>query len=409
MNKIAMDLDFIKIFKMDEEQMVEELKKLKELGIMALILPYEIFINKELMSFKEILLKALSAVQFELYLKVGSVKKYDTTFKSDKILLESIVIHKQFVFNTFDLLSKYGLENGMKVIYEGGACSDGNTALHLDKNIMFFREMANTLGKIKVDILIETLQTDIAKGRRVGDRWQDLEIMMRNIENENFGICWNMKNTRVNYLEYNDRMLPQKQINERIKMSTFSNVNAYIKERRPFNVELQIEELKYLISIEYAGVLHLEYIYSMIEEMNVSYQNVYDSVEYLKYVIHYFIYEKEKNGLVINYGMDQLKRKYVRRRFKEDALAIIQGYRHKFRNIEISENDIKLIMGEKVDFKIGEEYKIMLRVKDRAIELLCVLIIIRNDVENYEYVFKIEDMDRDTCKKIVEMVYSVES
>ncbi len=138
-NSIAMDLDYIKLFTMESEGMLDEFKRLKRLGVSALVIPYEVFVNKELLYFKEALIDGLNKIKFKIYLSASNIRNFDTTYVDDNEFKDSIIMHKQFVCNTYKYLEEHGLSDGMKVIFKGGICTEDNIMLYLDKTITFFR------------------------------------------------------------------------------------------------------------------------------------------------------------------------------------------------------------------------------------------------------------------------------
>lgn len=409
MRSLSMDLDYLKYFNLNDEDIVDELNRLKGKNVTSLIIPYEILLNKDLIEFKNKIFRCLSIVKFDLIFRAQSIRNYSATYTDDKTIEESVNCHKQFIFNLQEELSSLNIANKFKVIFQGGVCRGTDINIFYEKAFYFFNELAIATEKIDVDILIELTQIDYKMGRLIGNLWKDMKYLTDRIRLDNFGICWNMKSSRVNREEYGDDLIPQKELLDRVKVCIITNQNAY-DSRKPFNVEMQFEEIKALVLNDYNDVYHLEYIYSYLEENNIPYDNVYDSVDYLNYIITYYENEKIKDTLELNEDFEKMKRKTIRRTFNEDVMCFIENINYKFNEIEISEQDLKISCSYKFDLNDMTNYTLVLKVKDYMLELAIGLITIRerlNEENNiiYDYIFKIKSEDRITKKKLLELIY----
>lgn len=405
MKNISMDLDYIKYFSMDEEDIIIELRKLKELQVSSLVLPYEIFVNKDLKGFKDKMVKCLAKTEFELILRSQPVRNFYSSYLNDKHLEQSIIVQQQFIYNLREELVELGINSNLKIIFTGGVCKNDNISLYLDKAITFFKRLAQGVSKINVEILIELTQIDFRMGRLIGNKWQDMKVLCDNIKEENFGICWNMKSSRINAIEYGDLLIPDMSVLDRIKIATVSNTLAYENNAKSFNVEMQFEELKSLIMSQYKGAYHLEYIYSYIHESGVPYQNVYDSIEYLNYILTYYDNQNNKGKLEINLDYERMKRRYIRREFTRDVMVMLESNNYRFSRIEMSENDMRLTCDCNFNMKPDDKDKVILKINGYLFELDITLMFVRTRDTLYDYIFKIDSIDRDTRKKLCELIY----
>ena len=202
-------------------------------------------------------------------------------------------------------------------------------------------------------------------------------------------------------------MIPTIQVLDRVKMAIISNTNAYEVSKKAYNVEMQNEEIKALIMAGFEGDFHLEYIYSYIHENNIPYENVYDSIEYLGYILNFYEKLNNNNLLEVSLDLEKLKRKGIRRDFTRDVQVILESNGARFNRIELSENDLKLTTNIKFEFNEKHEDKLICKIHDSLIELNIRLVVIRMREDVYDYVFQITNEDRTTRKKLCEILYVI--
>ncbi|MCQ2749641.1 MAG: hypothetical protein MJ246_06765 [Clostridia bacterium] len=170
MKHISMDLDYIKYFQMADDEIIEDLMKLKELNVETLILPYELFLNRDFEDYKSRLLKCISSVGFKVSFRAQNIRNYSAAFISEKQFNESLVVHKQFIYTLMEELRTYGLgEEGVKIIYNGTPVQNEEIEFYSDKCAYFFAMLSASVEQLKVDILLELTQIDYRMGRLVGN------------------------------------------------------------------------------------------------------------------------------------------------------------------------------------------------------------------------------------------------
>lgn len=408
MKHISMDLDYIKYFQLSDDEIVDDLMKLKNLNVETIVLPYELFLNRDLEDYKGRLLKAISEVGFKLSFRAQNIRNYSAAFVSEKLFNESLVVHKQFIYTLVEELKAYNLgTEGIKIIFTGTPVQNEEVEFYSDKCAYFFAMLSAAVEKINVDILLELTQIDYRMGRLVGNAWSDFERICELVDNSNFGICWNLKASRINASEYGDALIPSIQLLDRVKIAIISNTNVYEATKKAYNVEMQNEEIKALIMAGFDGDFHLEYIYSYIHENGINYQNVWDSVEYLGYILSFYESLNDRNLLEITVDVEKLKRKSIRRDFTRDVQVILESNGARFNKIELSENDLKITTNLKFDLKEKHQDRLICKIHGQLIELNIQLIVIRMRGDVYDYVFKILNEDRTTRKKLCEILYVI--
>lgn len=405
MKSISIDLDYIRYFDMVEDEIIDDLYTLQSVGVSTLVIPYEIFLNKELDGFKNKILKCLSRVKFNIIFRAQSIRNYYTNYTNDKELDESITVHRQFIYQLAEDLTNKNVANKFSVIFTGSKVVGNDIGIFYEKMVYFFNELCEGVSKLDVDILLETTEIDYRMGRLIGNLWKDIRYIIERVGKDNFGISWNMKASRVNSREYDDALIPDKDILDRIKFAILTNQNTFTNGVKQFNVEMQYEEVKALINNMSDCIFNLEFIYSYIHENNISYLNVADSVEYLTYILTYFTNEKAKHELDINIDPEKMNRKSIRRTFEENTIAIVNDSTYKFDKIEISENDIKLNSEALFDYSKDVPYKIIIKSNDYLLELDTNLLMIRNNQKTFDYIFMINNTDRITRRKLCELIY----
>lgn len=130
---------------------------------------------------------------------------------------------------------------------------------HMKKVINDFQKLSLYAKDFDIKILLETLSCEMPKGKHIGDDIEELELIANNIENNNFGFCWDLGHTSLD----SDKGLKDELLtNKMISKTSFTHIHSYNKEIdhlpliKPEQVENEIELLK---KVGYQGVYSLEF------------------------------------------------------------------------------------------------------------------------------------------------------
>lgn len=126
----------------------------------------------------------------------------------------------------------------------------------------------------KFDILIETLSKNHPNNQNLGDDISEINLFLKLIDKDNFGVCWDTGHTRINSIEENTNIY----INDisRVKMTHIHNFyykNKYL-DHIPFtHFYYQDDEIKYLVKNGYKGIYSLEFPLNNLKENIYIYLN----------------------------------------------------------------------------------------------------------------------------------------
>lgn len=163
---------------------------------------------------------------------------------------------------------------------------DKNKYSHVKEII---EKIKNLVEHREYDILIETLSKNHPNDQNLGDDISEINLFLKMIPDNNFGICWDIGHTRMNHIEEKTSLY----INDisRVKMTHIHNL-AYRKkffDHIPLtDLDLQDEEIKYLIRNGYNGIYSLEF---PIENMKENIEVYIDSIKKIKKLIEEVKYE----------------------------------------------------------------------------------------------------------------------
>ncbi len=155
-----------------------------------------------------------------------------------------------------------------------------NKYAHLNEMIVFFQTITTFAEDLKFNILIEILSNNHPAGNHLGNDFSEISIFLNNIDNENFGVCWDLGHTRLNHLENKELLLVPAKIIDRIKFVHVHNAyqkkdGKYIEHIPLTDLKLQSAELKFLIENNYKGIYSLEYgLDGLSENVNIYLDNI---------------------------------------------------------------------------------------------------------------------------------------
>lgn len=406
MNKLSIDLDAARFYNMMIEQMEEEFKLIRDIGISAINIDYKIFLDNELEMFKNNLLSCISYNKMQIILRASEIEGYYTDYDDEEHLQKSLVKHKQFLYNINKDLEDKEIKTNVKVIFTGSRCLEGDTQKTLERDTRFFKELSSSVEHLKIEILTEVQGAKPTKGRVIGDIWSDFEYLCKNIPNKNWGICWSTGNSRMNFVEYNEELTPSKEVLDRVKIANIRNNISQNFDISLYNNEVQEQEIKSLIMNGYEGVFNLEYVYAYLEYKNVPYHEVYDSVYYLRCVLNYFIKQNNVNGLEVIDDISRMNRHSIRTIIKDNIKITIDKLNHEFDKLEIATHSLKVWSREDLVLEDIKENQIEICVRDEEKFVISAkFMMTREENEQKGYVFKILNKDTETIKKIYRLVY----
>ncbi|HAN10714.1 MAG TPA: hypothetical protein DCP90_08915 [Clostridiales bacterium] len=409
MNKISIDLDAVRFYNMTLEQMDEEFKKMSEYGIEAINMEYNIFLDEYLEMFMNNILQCIKYNNMQVILRSRPIDGYYTEYIDDEQYQKSIVKHKQFLYNLYKVLEENGIKQGVKVIFSGSKCEDNETQKYIDKHVWFFKELASSVLNMGIEILIEVQGAKPTRGRVVGDTWSDFEYMADEIPNINWGICWSTANSRLNFVEYDDQLIPSKKILDKVKLANIRNNVSQNFDISIYKNEVQEQEIKALVISEYTGMFNLEYIYVQLEYNDIPYYEVFDGIYYLKCVLNYFEKKNKDGGLLIIEDIEKMNRQSIRTIIDKEIKVRIPEKELEFSEIEIATHSLKVWDKEYLLFEDNKEFQIEIYYKDEdMLKLNIKFMMIRDETERQGYVFKIIDKVPDVVKKIYKLVYLVD-
>ncbi|MGE5455743.1 MAG: TIM barrel protein [Ignavibacteriales bacterium] len=135
---------------------------------------------------------------------------------------------------------------------------------HLQSQILFFKELCKKTKELNFDILVETLSNNHPIGNHIGDDYIEIENLIDEVNQDNFGICWDIGHTRLNSLEeYSNIYLPMNIMNKvkHTHIHSFSlddGIHEVLDHLPLLNDVYKNKELKYLQDFGYDGVYSIE-------------------------------------------------------------------------------------------------------------------------------------------------------
>lgn len=135
---------------------------------------------------------------------------------------------------------------------------------HEQNQILFFKELCKTSKELNFDILVETLSSNHPTGKHIGDDYIEIENLVNKVNFDNFGVCWDIGHTRLNFLEEFSNMYLPMNIMNKVKhthIHSFSIDDGIheVQDHLPLlNDIYENKELKYLQECGYEGVYSIE-------------------------------------------------------------------------------------------------------------------------------------------------------
>lgn len=407
-NEICIDLDAVRFYYMDLEQMDCEIKKMKAMGLSAINIMCDIFLDEQLKDFSNNLLKVIgnNKVKVVLYSTDRFGMELDCVYNEE--VEEVAKKHISFLRDIHKKILDNDINSDVKVIYKSGRCMDGNTIEAIDRVSKFYKIVADEVKNIDIEILVELIAVKPMMGRMIGDCWDDIESMCCQIDAVNWGICWNTGNSRMNHVQYADSLIPPESVVEKVKLANVHNHINVNNKLAIYKSEIQDQEIKYLLSNGYEGMFNLEYVYAYLNDNNVDYEEVYDSIEFLGDVLKYFLYLKKENLLKVSTNIAKMNRQSIRRVFDENVTVIFEDGKLEFNSIELATHSLKVWNQTSLNLIEGKEYIAKVSIKAVGkVDVKVKLLMKREEQEGIGYIFKIMDKNKDIKKKINKIVYSV--
>ncbi len=217
---ISIDLDTEKFIGFNEHEMNMEIEKYKKIGIGNFDVFFDVFLKEQLVEYKHTLLKKLKENDIKISFHSLPIDGCYTTFKDKEYMLESLKTHADFLKKLRADLSVNGIDYSTTIVYHSSDYVDEcDKQKQMELIIEFYNKLAEVGKQYKFDILAETLSQCHPLGNHIGNCFYDIECLCNNISHPNFGICWDMGHTHLNFLECDMDKIPSKNILNRIKFT----------------------------------------------------------------------------------------------------------------------------------------------------------------------------------------------
>ena len=262
--------------RLEENEFIEQIKKLKEGGLYSFDLYTELILRNKPNKF---LLTTLFEEDIKItfhhngVLYTGNEKEDIKKIKKDLKELRKIMKANKHNYETTIVFHIPNYED--------------NKYAHIKKMIKYFKEISKIGEKNNFKILIETLSNNHPKGNHVGNDFSEIILFINNIPSKNFGICWDVGHTRLNHIEDHENIFIPEKLKEKIMFThihSFYKKDEKIVEHMPItNLELQDDEIDFLKESNYNGVYSLEYQMDGIKEnVNIYIDNIKKLTEYIE-------------------------------------------------------------------------------------------------------------------------------
>ncbi|MCT4612374.1 MAG: sugar phosphate isomerase/epimerase [Clostridia bacterium] len=311
MNKIGIDFDINKMYDLSEKEIREYVRHLAYLGVRRLDFFYSMFLEPEHVGVKDIVIDEVKKNDIKVSIHSLPVDGMWLTYRNRVKMEEGLEAHKKALYELRVQLEKYGINYEVPIVFHSGYYDDIDKEELFKLNIEFYTELAKEAKNYDFLILAETLSYNHPHVKVIGNNWEDIERLCDEIPHENFGICWDMGHTHLNYTEHGSDMLPNEKIAKRIKHTHIHRVlngtlYGHSLHRYAHNIEFeegkdhgflmddnfQDEEIKWLVENNYNYAYSLELAYNLLLEHNVNYDKVFDSVKILNRRVNKFKNDK---------------------------------------------------------------------------------------------------------------------
>jgi sugar phosphate isomerase/epimerase len=175
-------------------------------------------------------------------------------------------IYKQELMTVRNNLEKMNIKYKTTIVFHGLDYFKDSAKYNHQKNLIdVFKQLSDYSTILNFEILIETLSNNHPYGNHIGDDLSELNLFINSIDNDNFGICWDMGHTRLNSIENNALLYLPEKIMNKVKFTHIHNIHLdkdkkYYVDHLPFtNMNYQKKELEYLIKSDYKGVYSIEF------------------------------------------------------------------------------------------------------------------------------------------------------
>ena len=135
---------------------------------------------------------------------------------------------------------------------------------HEKELIRIFSTLCEYGLKLKFEILLETLSYNHPTGKHIGDDISEIETFINRINYDDFGICWDIGHTRLNNIERKTNLYLPSNIMNKVKFIHVHNIELkanqknYVDHLPLASLQLQDDELEYLVRNGYEGIYSIE-------------------------------------------------------------------------------------------------------------------------------------------------------
>lgn len=209
------------------------------------------------------------------------------TFHYYSVDKNNFMQYQQDLIRIRNVLDIYNINYPITIVFHAQPYeSNFNKYEHLENIAKEFEKLSEFARNLNFVILVETLSYNHPKGNNISDDIDELIFLTTNVKSNNFGFCWDVGHTRLNHIENKIPLYLPKILLDKVKFTHIHNVivekDKTIDHVPLTNLELQKEEIKYLIKNNYDGIFSLEFATKNLRE------NIYiyiDSIKKLRQLI----------------------------------------------------------------------------------------------------------------------------
>ncbi|MFA5603252.1 MAG: TIM barrel protein [Bacilli bacterium] len=226
---------------------------------------------------------------------------YNTNKKFEDLNYEELLNqYKDDLVKVRNTLKIYNINYPTTIVFHGLPYQEEwNKHDHQNELIKLYKELSDFSIPLNFIITIETLSKHHPIGNHIGDDIHELELITSGVNNENFGICWDIGHTRLNNIEFNSELYLSKELLSKVKFTHIHNIalNKSNIDHLPItDLNYQKDELEYLIKNDYQGVYSIEIETKNLKENILIYLNSIKNVKQIIKEMEENYYELRKNS-----------------------------------------------------------------------------------------------------------------
>lgn len=226
---------------------------------------------------------------------------YNSNKNTENYNYEELLKHyKDDLVKVRNTLKIYNINYKTTVVFHGLPYQEEwNKYDHQNNLIKLYKELSDFSIPLEFIITIETLSKYHPVGNHIGDDIHELELITRGVNNENFGICWDIGHTRLNNVESNSDLYLTENLISKVRFTHIHNISlnkSNIDHLPITDLNYQKDELEYLIKNNYRGIYSIEIETKNLKENILIYLNSIKKVKQLIKEMEENKYELRKNS-----------------------------------------------------------------------------------------------------------------